>query len=901
MLPWSVATLSSTTRYRASSRATDENESGSFVPVTSVSTGRASGGWGSAPDPAAPLASLESVASTVPAISCEAGATGSGAQPQPPEACDGKQPCTHCSVYSYECTYDQPSNRKKAPDGLKTETKLKCAESVLEQLLPGVDIYSPTFDLQAALASVKSGTPGASAATSASKSKRSPAAGFAALRSESNAGSVLQSPSSDNSAEFRIILPPKFVAVQLIEAVWENACVLFRFYHRPSFIRDLDLLYESEPEDYTDKQYRILPLVYSIMAVGVLFSMDKSEQLGFKDASEGYKYFVAARRLIDITDTRDVHAIQSIVMMILFLQCSARLSTCYSYIGIALRAALRAGLHRKVNYNFNPIDLETRKRLFWTIRKMDVYVNSVLGLPLSISEEDFDQDLPEEIDDENITEDAYYPQKENKLSSAGIANAHTRLMTILGHILKKIYPVNPGGVSSTVNNPTGTTSNSSTNGEHPGKASSITYSKIVELEKEIDEWQQSLPDQLKHGADVRAEYLKANRLLSLAYCYVLILLYRPFIHYLSPSYGHGHQPAANYGDERAKYYARKCIVVSRQVVHIAHDMVSHEMLNGAYWFSVYTVFFSVACLVFYSHENFNEPDALEVQLDAELGKSALDKLKDNSTSASRTYNLLNGMFDQLNKRTAKLRNALATKEGAAAGSENINSAIVSSVSMPEVANYGTGDDSADGLQRRASVVFPDGGKLLERLEFLAQGFPAVGGFQIPATQSASNDHANSNTTTSSNPTTVTTAATSDNDAASEHNASLLTGDINPAATTTTATGIEPITADGALSISSTDFIPQNYVPGLMDQVDTQLFGRFLPPYMMQSANTTTAPHHTTQSDPFASTTNSTSAVNDELPEDVRRGSISSIFSSRSWDDFISQNAELSGMNSFMNF
>ncbi|ANB11726.1 trehalose-phosphatase TPS2 [Sugiyamaella lignohabitans] len=51
----------------------------------------ASGGWGSAPDPAAPLASLESFSSTVSAISCEAGATGSGAEPQPPEA----QPHSH--------------------------------------------------------------------------------------------------------------------------------------------------------------------------------------------------------------------------------------------------------------------------------------------------------------------------------------------------------------------------------------------------------------------------------------------------------------------------------------------------------------------------------------------------------------------------------------------------------------------------------------------------------------------------------------------------------------------------------------------------------------------------------------------------------------------------------------
>ncbi|KAL2833987.1 hypothetical protein BJY01DRAFT_253274 [Aspergillus pseudoustus] len=29
--------------------------------------------------------------------------------------CDGKQPCTHCTFYSYDCTYDQPSNRRNNP------------------------------------------------------------------------------------------------------------------------------------------------------------------------------------------------------------------------------------------------------------------------------------------------------------------------------------------------------------------------------------------------------------------------------------------------------------------------------------------------------------------------------------------------------------------------------------------------------------------------------------------------------------------------------------------------------------------------------------------------------------------------------------------------------------------
>ncbi|KAA8911893.1 hypothetical protein TRICI_003686 [Trichomonascus ciferrii] len=515
------------------------------------------------------------------------------------------------------------------------ESKLRNAEVVLDALLPGVDVNAPNFDIQHCMDQLKQGVP---PSVVASQMRNSTGPNKRQRRQGSNVSTPdfprnlnpdsLMSPSSADeifTTEFKIILPPKNIAIQLIEAVWENACVLFRFYHRPSFIRDLDLLYETDPDDYTDKQYKILPLVYSVMAVGVLFSMDKCQQLGIKDASEGYKYFAAARKLLDITDCRDLYSIQSVVMMVMFLQCSARLSTCYSYIGIALRSALRAGLHRQVNYNFNPIELETRKRLFWSIRKMDIYVNAVLGLPRSIDDEDFDQELPMEIDDENITEDGYYPQKEGKLSSAEISNAHTKLMTILGHIMTNIYPVKPS--SSTTS----------------------TYAKVEELEAEISNWYQEVPQYLKPGADVPMDYYKANRLLSMSYCYIQIMLYRPFVHFCSPALSRG------FDHNRAKILGQKCINVARQAVYYANNLVSQKMLNGAYWFSVYTLFFSVASLVYYCHVNAEaEPEkTAELKSVAEMGKNALDQLKDSSVTAARTYSLLNGLFKQLNRRTSE--------------------------------------------------------------------------------------------------------------------------------------------------------------------------------------------------------------------------------------------------------
>lgn len=936
-----------------------------------------------------------------------------------------------------ECTYDQPSNRKRMPDIRRVETKLKCAESLIAALLPGVDVYNPNFNLQAFLDSIQkarvssndsipglhssliniaklglsslagvsneidedTGLPRGSLVPfnksqtgshhslalnqNLNSAKYSSSIPSTSEDAENNVLNTLYSPQStygspDNLAgrEIKIILPPKHVASELIEAVWDNACVLFRFYHRPSFIRDLDLLYETDPDDYTNKQYKILPLVYSVMAVGVLFSMDKSERLGFKDASEGYKYFVAARKLIDIADARDTYAIQSIVMMIIFLQCSARLSTCYSYIGVALRSALRAGLHRKVAYNFNPIELETRKRLFWTIRKMDIYVNAMLGLPRSIAEEDFDQELPEEIDDENITEDGYFPQKEGKISSAGIANAHTRLITILSHVMKQIYPVKQ----------------ESTNTEKsPDLAPlyNVAHAKVTEMEGEIRTWLDSLPIELRPGVMPPPEYLKANRLLHLALCHIQIVLYRPFIHYCSPKFG---------GDEQARTSALSCIKVSRTAMHIAHDLVSKNLLNGAYWFSIYTIFFSVACLVYYVHENPHDAEALEIRRDAELGKNALTSLKDSSMAAQRTYNLLNTLFEQLNRRTAKIpvsgsETPLSTSQSAAStpGSTTNNNIQNVSQFLHSVASGSMPSHSParnDNHENLASQLY---NKVVSNSQASSQqpgvtrakrGRPPNSARRgIKRTSSAgnvptSNKNVNGSSIDLSNPPVMappsrpssvasTPAATSSTNffgtpgsqitspasnlpvkntglhpnmqqgqqgldlAGSSDNIfsglpdfgldttglGAIESNVPPANPNNLGTSSSNVNSRDGRDQSSIENpvnteSPHLYVPGIMDQVDAQLFGRFLPPYMLQQTQAmplgiSSGPHLETggsndiKNDPIKNTTDTASKSNGsgsyDDPLDVLMGSSQPLYNNN--NSFQSINGNFANQNS----
>jgi hypothetical protein len=196
---------------------------------------------------------------------------------------------------------------------------------------------------------------------------------------------------------------------------------------------------------------------------------------------------------MDITDCRDTVSLQAILFMILFLQSSSNLSTCYSYIGIALRSACRLGMHRNVSDRFNPIERETRRRVFWVIRKMDTYVAALLGFPRMLSEDDIDQDLPLEVDDECLTKDGILPMPEGKISVYAASNAHTRLMGILSKVIKYIYPIK--GVEQAV---------------HPTSSQTyvISHARIKEVEGDLKDWLDKLPMALRPGGDAPEDVVR---------------------------------------------------------------------------------------------------------------------------------------------------------------------------------------------------------------------------------------------------------------------------------------------------------------------------------------------------------------------------------------------------------
>lgn len=154
------------------------------------------------------------------------------------------------------------------------------------------------------------------------------------------------------------------------------------------------------------------------------------------------------------------------------------------------------GLHRHIRHSeMNPIEDETRRRLFFVISQVDGYVSCILGFPILLRDEDVDQPMPTEVDDEYITKDGVLKPPSGTPSFFQAFNAHVRLIALLKKVIRHVYPSK--GVEQCV-----------LNGERPGATYLISFDKIQEIEGDLQKWYSDLPHYWRHSSDGPTEVIR---------------------------------------------------------------------------------------------------------------------------------------------------------------------------------------------------------------------------------------------------------------------------------------------------------------------------------------------------------------------------------------------------------
>ncbi|KIW91596.1 uncharacterized protein Z519_07563 [Cladophialophora bantiana CBS 173.52] len=442
-----------------------------------------------------------------------------------------------------------------------------------------------------------------------------------------------KSPSPPPGPGIALLLPPKGTAQKLVDCALGHGCAVLSFIHRPTFSQLFDWVYETEPENYGIQDARPRALVYSVLGLGCLFLRSKSVDLSSTIAiHEGTKYLAAARSLIDISDCRELISLQALLCVTYILHCSGKMSVCHSYIAAAVAASLQIGLHRSLSSVLDPVEQETRKRVFWAVRNMETYICAILGLPPAINEEDIDQEMPQEVDDMCIAPYGIMACQVQQLPAMTAVNAHTRLVQIFAKILRYVYPVRHGsvGLANGANRP----------GEYR-----VSYRRVCEVEHELKLWWVNLPWELSNDNNRILKPLRIQReLLSIAYAHARLILYRPFLLNFS------HHTMRNQSDVRAYTYAMACLYASHDVIIGMKNMKKVDMLNGPYWFTIYSTFFAVTSLISYAWERARDEGVSGVLRDAEIGRDILSELGQRSIAAARCSKALEVLFEVLGKK-----------------------------------------------------------------------------------------------------------------------------------------------------------------------------------------------------------------------------------------------------------
>lgn len=182
---------------------------------------------------------------------------------------------------------------------------------------------------------------------------------------------------------------------------------------------------------------------------------------------------------MDIAHLRSLVSLQAVVSLILFLISTARIASAHAFVGVACAAAMRQGLHYRSTHEAEipPSERKVRRRVFWAVMNLDMYVSSILGLPpfmdLSAVDPALDTTIELALSDFHNSE-----EKTADLLALAAAAKHIELLRIIFKAQRTLFPKPHDPPNATM------------------QAGSITVSipQLQKVESQFQEWAKSLTE-----------------------------------------------------------------------------------------------------------------------------------------------------------------------------------------------------------------------------------------------------------------------------------------------------------------------------------------------------------------------------------------------------------------------
>lgn len=403
----------------------------------------------------------------------------------------------------------------------------------------------------------------------------------------------------DDNTSVHELLPPREVAESMLRIIFTQVYPLFHFLDEGYFSESMDEIYRKHPFEYDETDQQFLTLFLLVIGLGYLFSRTEHDKIGCRKAlAEAMRHFVVGRSMLDIAHMRTLRSLQSVVCMVLFLISTARVASGHAFVGVACAAAMRQGLHHRSTHESSlpAKERRVRRRVFWAVMNLDMYVSGVLGLPpfIDLNAADPAIDLTIGVALKSF-KSGRAPADLEELALAASAR-YIELMRISSKARQALFPKPLDPPDSETRRGT----------------ISISSARLHEVEDKFRQWTVSSRDILGFPSD-SAGAISIKYELQAAYYFSQLVFYRAFIHYLSPEHN-GMETTS-----RQMNYARMCLKMASKTINLSVEHQKLGLLCPASWPALYAVFISVVCLVFSFALDSKGTDAGRTREEIEIG------------------------------------------------------------------------------------------------------------------------------------------------------------------------------------------------------------------------------------------------------------------------------------------
>ncbi|KAG9046224.1 hypothetical protein FS837_004856 [Tulasnella sp. UAMH 9824] len=474
-------------------------------------------------------------------------------------------------------------------------------------------------------------------------------------------------------------LPDRLKQEHLVGLYFNYVHPVLPVLHRKQFFRDFAIRNDPTHPSYSQTLTRIPNfLLLAMFSVAARYSNDTPLPPDGEMWQAGDDYFDRARELlVTFTSLSRLEYVQAMLLMGYREIGLGTMAQAWLYLGVAIRSAQDVGLHRSLAKwqlsgarRFTDEEKETRARIWHCAVRLDRYVSTYIGRPLSVYEHDYDTHIPEEDPDEENELWAEYPTfaagieqiEDLKLSSkpqpARVISCFKQSITLsklLGGIVRNLYVIRV-------------------------PSSSTRYRERALIEQKLEKWLIELPEHFR--CENPNKPTSPNVLtLHMQYWCTVLLLNRPFIrpHERNPS-----SPGSSSSGEpedaaavMAKAFAT-CQNAANQITNIASAFADAFCIRRAPAIFTYYIFTASIMHVTSLLEN---PVDIQASLGLQKTMAILKNLSVVWPSAKRAWDLLDGVkIDVRRAELALLQNAPERKKRLAGETEAPHQAPVGSSS-----------------------------------------------------------------------------------------------------------------------------------------------------------------------------------------------------------------------------